>query len=98
MRRAGPAVDVSLGGAGMGACEGGALGACKEAEREGAGVRGGGGELEVGPSVGGGMSRRVGLGVSLGGVGVSLGGVGVVGVLGGRQGGALASPGPAWFC
>lgn len=88
MRRAGFTVEVSLGGAGMWACKGGALGACEEAERDGAGVRGGGGELEEGVSVGGGESRSVGLGVSLGGVG----GLGV------RQVVPLASPGPVWFC
>lgn len=74
VRRLGFAVEVSLGGAGMRMWGEGApaatFGTC-DAETEGAGVRGGGGEEEVGVCVGAGESRSMGLGVSRGGMGVA---------------------------
>lgn len=76
VRRAGVAVEVSLGGAGTRMWGDGAPAAAAAtfgtwaAETEGAGVRGGGGEEVVGVSVGAGESRSMGLGVSRGGVGV----------------------------
>lgn len=60
-------VGVSLGGEGIRAGGAVVLGV-SEAMKRGAGVRGGGGEEEIGVSVGG---LRVGLGVSLGGLGSS---------------------------
>lgn len=71
VRRAGMAVEVSLGGAGtrMWGDAVAALGPWDEMT-EGAGVRGGGGEEVAGVSVDAGESRSVGLGVSRGGVGV----------------------------
>lgn len=74
VRRAGVAVEVSLGGAGMRMWGDGAPAVVAAsfggAETEGAGVRGGGGEEVVGVSVGTGESRSMGFGVSRGGVGV----------------------------
>lgn len=76
VRRAGVAVEVSLGGAGTRMWGDGAPAVAAAtfgtwvAETEGAGVRGGGGEEVVGVSVGAGESRSMGLGVSRGGVGV----------------------------
>lgn len=75
VRRAGVAVEVSLGGAGTrmwgdGAPTVAAILGMWVAETEGAGVRGGGGEEVVGVSVGAGESRSMGLGVSRGGLGV----------------------------
>lgn len=74
VRRAGVAVEESLGGAGMrmwgdGVLPAAAFGALF-AETDGAGVRGGGGEEVVGVSAGVGESRSMGLRVSRGGVGV----------------------------
>lgn len=74
VRRAGVAVEVSLGGAGMRMWGDGVLPAtgfgALFAETDGAGVRGGGGEEVVGVSAGAGESRSMGLRVSRGGVGV----------------------------
>lgn len=73
VRRAGVAVEVSFGGAGTRRCgEGGAAAAFGpwDDDRDGAGVRGGGGEEVVGVRVGAGESRSMGLGVRRGGVGV----------------------------
>lgn len=74
VRRAGAAVEVSLGGEGMRMCGDaavvpGILGVLM-VDTEGAGVSGGGGEEVAGVSVGAGESRSMGLGVSLGGLGV----------------------------
>lgn len=74
VRRAGLAVEVSLGGAGMrmwgdGVPPAATFGVWVE-ETDGAGVRGGGGDEVVGVCVGAGESRSMGLGVSRGGVGV----------------------------
>lgn len=86
VRRAGVAVEVSLGGAGTRMWGDGAPAVDAAtfgtwaADTEGAGVRGGGGEEVVGVSVGAGESRSMGLGVSRGGVGVvGVEGSGVVG-------------------
>lgn len=79
MRRVGVAVGVSLGGAGTsrwGEVGVGDLVTCAEEEREGAGVRGGGGEQVMGVEAdGAGLSRRRGLGVRRGGEGVTEAGV-----------------------
>lgn len=81
MRRAGVEVGVSLGGAGT--RRWGEVGVCdldtwvEEAESEGAGVRGGGGEQVIGVVTGGaGLSRSRGFGVRRGGEGVTEGGAG----------------------
>lgn len=73
VRRAGAAVEVSLGGDGMrmwgdAAVAPGILGVLI-VDTEGAGVSGGGGEDVAGVSVGPGESSSMGLGVSLGGLG-----------------------------
>lgn len=100
VRRAGAAVEVSLGGDGMRMCGDAAvapaiLGVLIVAT-EGAGVSGGGGEEVVGVSVGAGESRSMGLGVSLGGLGVE--GVEQSGALVWGLGPPAASRCSDWLC
>lgn len=97
MRRAGVAVDVSLGGAGTsrwGEVGVGDLVTCAEVEREGAGVRGGGGEQVTGEVTedGEGLSRSRGFGVRRGGEGVTEGGAGTEAEEGGGSGGEGCVP------
>lgn len=78
MRRAGVAVEVSLGGAGTSRCGEvgvGVLATWAEEEREGAGVRGGGGEQVIGVATvaAAGLSSSRGFGVRRGGEGVTEG-------------------------